>query len=142
MQLITEPKVVITHNPDEHGWENPGEFNEKAKNGYNEGLWMNKYNGKYYLQYASPGVEFKTYADGVNTSDSPAGPFKYETYSPFSDNPGGFIAGAGHSSTFKDKYGNYWHVSSMSISIRYMFEKTREKCELFALAFTLALFYS
>jgi beta-xylosidase len=64
---------------------------------------MNKYNGKYYLQYASPGMEFKKYADGVNTSDSPAGPFKYETYSPFSDKPGGFIAGAGHSSTFKDK---------------------------------------
>jgi hypothetical protein len=123
MQPITEPKVVITHNPAEHGWENPGEFNEKAKNGYNEGSWMNKYNGKYYLQYASPGTEFKTYADGVYTSDSPTGPFNYETYSPFSYKPGGFIAGAGHSSTFQDKYGNYWHVSSMSISIRHMFER-------------------
>jgi xylan 1,4-beta-xylosidase len=51
------------------------------------------------------------------------GPFKYETYSPFSYKPGGFIAGAGHSSTFQDKYGNYWHVSSMSISIRHMFER-------------------
>jgi hypothetical protein len=123
MQPITEPKVVISHNPAEHGWEIPGEFNEKAKNGYNEGSWMNKYNGRYYLQYASPGTEFKTYADGVYTSDSPLGPFKYETYSPFSYKPGGFIAGAGHSSTFQDKYGNYWHVASMSISIRHMFER-------------------
>ena len=123
MQPVTEPKVVITHNPAEHGWEIPGEFNEKAKNGYNEGSWMNKYNGRYYLQYASPGTEFKTYADGVYTSDSPMGPFKYETYSPFSYKPGGFIGGAGHSSTFQDKYGNYWHVSSMSISIRHMFER-------------------
>ena len=63
----------------------------KAKNGYNEGSWMNKYNGKYYLQYASPGTEFKTYADGVYTSDSPNGPFKYETYSPFSYKPGGVV---------------------------------------------------
>jgi hypothetical protein len=123
MRPITEPKVVITHNPTENGWENPGEFNEKAKNGYNEGAWLNKYNNKYYLQYASPGTEFKVYADGVYTSDSPMGPFKYETYSPFSYKPGGFIAGAGHSSTFQDKYGNYWHVSSMSISIRHMFER-------------------
>jgi hypothetical protein len=123
MQPVTEPIVLISHNPAEHGWENPGEFNEKSKNGYNEGSWMNKYNGKYYLQYASPGTEFKTYADGVYKSDSPTGPFKYETYSPFSYKPGGFIGGAGHSSTFQDKYGNYWHVSSMSISIRHMFER-------------------
>jgi len=123
MQPITEPKVVITHNPAEHGWENPGELNEIVKNGYNEGSWMTKFNNKYYLQYASPGTEFKTYADGVYISDSPTGPFEYETYSPFSYKPGGFIAGAGHSGTFLDKYGNYWHVSSMSISIRHIFER-------------------
>jgi xylan 1,4-beta-xylosidase len=123
LEPLTEPKEVLTHNPNEHGWENPGEFNEKAKNGYNEGSWMTKYNTKYYLQYASPGTEFKTYADGVYKSDSPTGPFTYETYSPFSYKPGGFIAGAGHSGTFQDKYGNYWHISSMSISIRHMFER-------------------
>ncbi len=123
MQPVTEPEIVIMHNPTDHGWENPGELNEKAKNGYNEGPWMTKHNNKYYLQYASPGTEFKVYADGVYTSDSPTGPFKYETYSPFSYKPGGFIAGAGHSGTFQDKYGNYWHVSSMSISIRHMFER-------------------
>lgn len=123
MQPVTEPEIVIIHNPQEHGWENPGEFNEIAKNGYNEGSWMTKYNNKYYLQYASPGTEFKTYADGVYTSDSPTGPFKYETYSPFSYKPGGFIAGAGHSGTFEDKYGNYWHIASMSIAKRFMFER-------------------
>ncbi len=123
MQPVTEPKAVITHNPKLYGWENPGELNEIAKNGYNEGSWMNKYKGRYYLQYASPGTEFKTYADGVYKSDSPMGPFVYEKTSPFSYKPGGFIAGAGHSSTFLDKYGNYWHISSMSISIRHMFER-------------------
>ena len=123
MQPVTEPETLITHNPKLYGWENPWELNEKEKNGYNEGSWMNKYNGRYYLQYASPGTEFKTYADGVYKSDSPTGPFKYESYSPFSYKPGGFIAGAGHSSTFQDKYGNYWHVSSMSISVRHMFER-------------------
>ena len=123
MQPVAEPITVITHNPAEHGWENPGELNERAKNGYNEGSWMTKFNNKYYLQYASPGTEFKTYADGVYTSESPTGPFNYEPSSPFSYKPGGFIAGAGHSSTFQDKYGNFWHVSSMTISIRHMFER-------------------
>jgi len=123
MQPAGEPVVLIKHNPDKYGWENPGERNETNRNGYNEGAWMTKYNGRYYLQYASPGTEFKTYADGVYTADSPLGPFKFEPYSPFSYKPGGFIAGAGHSSTFADKYGNYWHIATMSISKRHMFER-------------------
>jgi xylan 1,4-beta-xylosidase len=123
MQPVTEPAVFIKHNQNIYGWENPGDSHELTRNGYNEGAWMTKYNNKYYLQYAAPGTEFKTYADGVYTSDSPLGPFKYETYSPFSYKPGGFAGGAGHSSTFKDNYGNYWHISTMSISIRHMFER-------------------
>jgi hypothetical protein len=123
MQAITEPEILIEHNPDKYGWEAPGEQNELTGNGWNEGAWMTKYNNRYYLQYAAPGTEFKTYADGVYTSDSPLGPFEYETYSPFSYKPGGFAGGAGHSSTFQDNYGNYWHISTMSISIRHMFER-------------------
>jgi xylan 1,4-beta-xylosidase len=123
MQPLTEPAVFINHNQNIYGWEAPGENNEMARNGYNEGAWMTKFKNRYYLQYAAPGTEFKTYADGVYTSDSPLGPFKYETYSPFSYKPGGFAGGAGHSSTFQDKYGNYWHISTMSISVRHMFER-------------------
>jgi xylan 1,4-beta-xylosidase len=117
------PVTLIRHNPALYGWEKPGEENQVEKNGYNEGAWMTKYKDRYYLQYASPGTEFRTYADGVYTSSSPLGPFTYEKNSPFSYKPGGFIGGAGHSSTFMDKYGNYWHISSMSISVRHMFER-------------------
>jgi len=123
MQPLSAPDTLIRHNPGLYGWENPGEMNQVVKNGYNEGAWMTKFNKRYYLQYASPGTEFKTYADGVYTSDSPRGPFRYETYSPFSYKPGGFIGGAGHSSTFCDKYGNWWHIATMSISVRHMFER-------------------
>jgi xylan 1,4-beta-xylosidase len=123
MQATTEPEIFIKHNQDKYGWEVPGELNELNRNGWNEGAWMTKYDNRYYLQYAAPGTEFKTYADGVYTSDSPLGPFSYETYSPFSYKPGGFAGGAGHSSTFQDNYGNYWHISTMSISIRHMFER-------------------
>lgn len=123
MQAVTEPGVFIKHNQDKYGWEVPGEHNELTRNGWNEGAWMTKHNNRYYLQYSAPGTEFKTYADGIYTSDSPMGPFTYETYSPFSYKPGGFIGGAGHSSTYQDEYGNYWHVSSMSISVRHMFER-------------------
>ncbi len=84
---------------------------------------MTKHNGKYYLQYSVPGTEFKSYADGLYVGDNPLGPFKIAENNPFSYKPEGFIAGAGHSSTFQDKWGNYWRVSTMVISVKHMFER-------------------
>ena len=123
MQPIGEPVAVIPHNSAEHGWEVVMDAAQKEKDGYNEGAWMTKYNNKYYLQYAGPATQDKTYADGVYTSDSPLGPFKYETYSPFSYKPGGFVGGTGHGSTFQDKYGNYWHTSTLLIGKRNYIER-------------------
>ncbi|HAH25319.1 MAG TPA: carbohydrate-binding protein, partial [Prolixibacteraceae bacterium] len=84
---------------------------------------MNKYNGKYYYQYAGPGTEFKSYGDGVYVSDSPLGPFTYASNNPFSAKPAGFICGAGHGSTFADRYGNWWHIATMTISVKHAFER-------------------
>jgi len=106
-----------------NGWERKGDYNELPENPWIEGSWMTKHNGKYYLQYAGPGTEFKSYSDGVYVSDQPLGPFTLAANNPASYKPEGFIAGAGHSSTFRDRYGNYWHVSTMSISQKHMFER-------------------
>lgn len=110
-------------NPTEHGWERFGDYNEIDEAPWIEGPWMTKYNGKYYLQYSAPGTEFKSYADGYYTSNNPLGPFTYAPNSPFSSKPEGFIAGAGHGATFKDKYGNWWHIATMSVSVKERFER-------------------
>ena len=90
---------------------------------YIEGAFMTKHDGTYYLQYACPGTQYNTYADGVYTSKSPLGPFTLQSSNPFSSKPGGFMTGAGHGSTIADKYGNYWHTSTMRISVNYDFER-------------------
>lgn len=118
-----DPLVLIEHHIEKYGWEVQGENNELGTVGWNEGPCMIKRDGKYYLQYASPGTQFRSYADGIYVGDNPLGPFTYMESSPFSFKPGGFIGGAGHGHTFKDKYGNYWHVASMKISQRHMFER-------------------
>ncbi|NQX40883.1 discoidin domain-containing protein [Pedobacter steynii] len=123
LDTLGSAKVLIGHKSKEHGWEEAGEKNDGGKEGWNEGSWMTKYNGKYYLQYSSPGTEFKVYGDGVYVAEKPLGPFTYMPNSPFSYKPGGFINGAGHGATFQDKYGNYWHVATMTISVRHMFER-------------------
>lgn len=90
---------------------------------YIEGAFMTKYDGKYYLQYACPGTQYNTYADGVYIGESPLGPFTLQKSNPYSSKPGGFITGAGHGSTIRDAYGNYWYASAMRISMNHDFER-------------------
>ncbi len=78
------------------------------------GSWMNKYNGKYYFQCTKPINNLMTYSDFVYVSDSPTGPFVFAENNPFSSRPDGFVCGAGNGSTFTDKYGNWWHVATMT----------------------------
>ena len=90
---------------------------------YIEGAWMDKYNGRYYLQYAAPGTQFNAYCDGVYVGEGPLGPFRLAENNPYSCKPGGFFTGAGHGSTMQDTQGNWWHVSTMRISRNHDFER-------------------
>lgn len=94
-----------------------------SDNPYIEGAWMTKHNGKYYLQYASPGAQYNVYNDGVYIGDNPLGPFSACPNNPYSYSPGGFCPGAGHGSTMEDRAGNWWHTSTMRISVNHEFER-------------------
>ena len=90
---------------------------------YIEGAWMDKKNGRYYLQYASPGAQYNIYSDGVYVADKPLGPFTLAENNPYSYKPGGFLPGAGHGSTMRDMRENWWHTSTMRISVNHDFER-------------------
>lgn len=117
-------KPLLKLHPEDHGWERFGEYNQGVfLQPFIEGAWMTKYKGKYYLQYAAPGTEFSIYADGVYVSDKPLDGFTYQSENPFSYKPGGFARGAGHGATFQDNYGQFWHVSTITISVKNNFER-------------------
>ena len=120
---IGKSKILFNTNKEKYGWERFGDYNDSEDSPWIEGAWMTKYNGKYYLQYAVPGTQFKSYCDGVYVCDEPLGDFTLAENNPCSARPEGFVAGAGHSSTFQDKFGNYWHISTMTISQKHMFER-------------------
>jgi beta-xylosidase len=106
-----------------YGWQRFGEnMDNTFLDPFIEGSWMTKHNGKYYLQYGAPGTEFSGYADGVVVGNNPLGPFTPQSM-PFSYKPGGFARGAGHGATFQDKWNNWWHVSTISISVKNNFER-------------------
>ena len=123
-QPIGERKELLRLNDSIHGWERFGEYNDNTfLKPFIEGSWMTKHDGKYYLQYGAPGTEFSGYGDGVYVSDHPLGPFTYQSHNPFSYKPGGFARGAGHGATYQDKFGNWWHVSTIVIGVKNNFER-------------------
>ena len=109
------------------GWQRFGEHMDNTfLDPFMEGSWMTKHNGKYYLQYGAPGTEFSGYADGVAVSAKPLGdPLGNFTdqSDPLSMKLGGFARGAGHGATFQDKWRNYWHISTIMLSVKNNFER-------------------
>lgn len=123
MQPMGTRSEMYILEPWRYGWQRFGEhMDDTFLDPFIEGAWMTKHNGKYYLQYGAPGTEFSGYADGVVVGDNPLGPFTPQS-DPVSFKPGGFARGAGHGSTFQDNNKNYWHVSTISISVKNNFER-------------------
>nr|WP_068888997.1 family 43 glycosylhydrolase [Pedobacter panaciterrae] len=116
-------KELLLLNPERFGWQRFGEYLDNTfLDPFMEGAWVTKHNSKYYLQYGAPGTEFSGYADGVAVGPTPLGPFEHQS-TPFSWKPGGFARGAGHGATYQDKWNNYWHVSTIAISVKNNFER-------------------
>jgi len=118
---IGEPVVCLWGDPHNHGWETrysddlifpyfshreyrPEEY------GWTEGGHPLKYNGKYYLMFASIGLEFYSYSHGVYVADDPMGPYVYSEHNPLTMKTTGVAPGAGHGSIFLDRDGNVWTV--------------------------------
>jgi len=105
------------------GWHRFGEnMDDTFLDGFIEGAWMTKHNGKYYFQYAGPGTEFSGYADGVAVGNSPLEVFQNQS-DPLSMKAGGFARGAGHGATFNDNNNKLWHVSTIAIGVKNNFER-------------------
>ena len=119
----TPYQAMFWLNPYEHGWERFGPNHSDPFKPFTEGAWMNKHNGKYYLQYGAPGTEYNVYANGTYVGKDPLGPFEYAPYNPISYKPGGFMNGAGHGNTFKDYAGNYWNTGTPWIAVNWAMER-------------------
>jgi xylan 1,4-beta-xylosidase len=130
-RAVGKPADLFKSDTRSHGWENVGDDNQvldgprppEVPGPWIEGPWMTKHDGSYYLQYAAPGTEYASYADGVVIGRRPLGPFRYAPYNPVCFKPKGFIQGAGHGCTFEDRYGNFWRAATNRISVKHVFER-------------------
>lgn len=123
MDPIGTRKEMYVLEPWRYGWQRFGEHMDNTfLDPFIEGSHMTKHSGKYYLQYGAPGTEFSGYADGLLVGDDPLGPFSAMS-DPLSFRLGGFVRGAGHGATFRDNFGQYWHISTTVISVKNTFER-------------------
>jgi len=124
MAMKSVPVVLIEHNNKEHGFEVMGDDNEKYNSDFwIEGAFMIKYKGRYYHQYAAPGTEYSSYADGYYVADSPLGKRTYAGNNPLSYKATGFARGAGHGCTIQDKTGRWWKFDTISVSVHWPYER-------------------
>ena len=91
----------------------------------NEGCFVIKHNGIYYMTYSANSYESPNYGVGCATADSPAGPWTKYGHNPLLQFPGDLV-GVGHSAMFKDKTGRlrivfHAHNSKEKIHPRNMF---------------------
>lgn len=91
----------------------------------NEGSFVLKHNGTYYITYSANSYESPFYGVGFATAPSVSGPWtKYEN-NPILQKPGELV-GVGHSAMFTDKDGNlkivfHAHASTTKIHPRHMY---------------------
>jgi hypothetical protein len=113
---------VIYSNSENNGFEVHGDNNEGGLP-WTEGASMLKHNGKYYLLYATPGTEKRSYCDAYYVSDSPTGPFTFGDNSPVTHKSLGYVTGTGHGGLFYDKAGKLWTIVTVVISKKAFFER-------------------
>jgi xylan 1,4-beta-xylosidase len=121
-KMVGTPKELITYQPDLFPWERAGEHNQK-KEGWMEGSWMLKQNGKYYLTYSAAGTENRSYAMGCYISDSPLGTFKPQKLNPILRNITGLITGTGHGCVVAGPEGKLWAFFCVQAGISEQFER-------------------
>ena len=121
-RMKTAPRILIKHDP-AHAWEAHGEWNEDPSTCWLEGSWVLKRGGHYYLTYAAPGTEFRTYAMGCYRSDSPLGLFTYQQRNPILRTTHGLVNGPGHGCIVAGPGKTLWAFYTCRLCYTHIFER-------------------
>ena len=121
-RMKSAPRILIKHEP-AHAWEAHGEWNEDPSTCWLEGSWVLKQGGHYYLTYAAPGTEFRTYAMGCYRSDSPLGPFSYQQRNPILRTTNGLVNGPGHGCIVSGPGNTVWAFYTCRLCYSHIFER-------------------
>ena len=119
-RVISRPMELIPFDPVGQQWERAA---NNPQNGWLEGAWMVKLNGRYCLTFSAGGAENETYAMGAYWSDRPLADFRPQRRNPFFISPKGLVTGTGHGSVVRDERGQLWVSYCVRVGSRHWFER-------------------
>lgn len=122
-RFAEEPRLLIQADLERHPWERAGTSNQDGEVIVLEGAWMNKRNGRYYLQYSANGTEFRNYALGCYTCDTPLGTFKPQRRNPILMRSDGVVNGCAHHSVVEGPDGEWWCFYTCRVRIEHPMER-------------------
>lgn len=122
-RVIGTPRELIPFRPDLFPWESVGSNNQNPRTGWMEGSWMLKQRGRYYLTYSAGGTQYRTYAMGCYTGDSPLGPFTPQKRNPIFRTTDGLITGTAHGSIVAGPQGKLWAFYTIFACVVHGFER-------------------
>ncbi len=120
LRVVSAPVELVTFDPEGQPWERSS---NNPQNGWLEGSWMLKLNGRYCLTFSAGGAENETYAMGAYWSDKPLADFKPQRRNPFFISPKGLVTGTGHGSVVQDERGQLWVSYCIRVGSRHWFER-------------------
>lgn len=106
-----------------HVWERWGDANEFHDVAWIEAACVIKHRGRYYLTYSGCGSEWRRYAVGCYTADSPTGPWTYDPRSPLLCERGGLLNGTGHHAMTIGLDGNWWMIYHVLFAQNHKFDR-------------------
>lgn len=116
-ELITEPKILIEYD-NNYKWQNFGQHHQDYENGYPEGSWMVKIDGKYYLTWTTSGVQYDAYTMGCyQSTTSPLDGFELQEKEIINqdDALSGFVRGGGHGSIVVGPNDTLWCFYTVNV---------------------------
>lgn len=122
-RVVGGPRELIPFQPDKFGWERLGTWNQNPNLGWMEGAWMLKHAGRYYLTYSAGGTQWRTYAMGCFTSESPLGDFKPQKRNPIFRSTEGLVTGTAHGCIVAGPRDRLWAFYTVFAGIAHGFER-------------------
>lgn len=116
-ELITEPKILIEYD-NKCKWQNFGQNHQDYENGFPEGSWMVKIDGKYYLTWATAGTQYDSYTMGCYQSTTgPLDGFELQEKEIINqtDAVTGTVRGGGHGSIVQGPDATLWCFYTVNV---------------------------
>lgn len=123
-RIISPKHIILTLDAENHWWERRGYHKQDDTYGWVEGPHLLKYNGRYYMIYASSDTRDSSYCMAVYYSDKgPLTDFVCQKNNPLTYRIDGLVSGAGHGCVERGPNDTLWAFYTIPTPYTHCYER-------------------